>query len=136
MKKVRIAPENHSCGAFGAKTQAVRAGNIIFVGGQMSLDEHGHVAGSDITTQARNVFDALRRVLGEAGATMSDVVKHNVYFVCDGDDTLISKFLDEFNQVRIQYFSSPGPTTTETRAGLDREGALILLDAFECEAIS
>ena len=130
MKKVRIAPEFHHCGAFGAKTQAVRAGNIIFAGGQMSLDEHGRVASSDIATQARNVFEALRRVLAEAGATMADVVKHNVYFVCDGDDATISKFLDELNQVRIEYFPSPGPTTTETRAGLDREGALILLDAW------
>lgn len=130
MKKNSIAPTHHRGGVFGARTRAVRVGNIVFVGGQMSLDEQGRVVGSDIGAQARNIFEALKRVLSEAGATMTDVVKHNVYFVCDGDDTAISRFMDELNQVRVQYFSAPGPTTTETRVGLDREGALVMIDAW------
>lgn len=129
MKKQLISPQNHR-GAAVPGTQAVRAGNLIFVGGQMSLDEQGHVIGNDIATQARNAFEALKRVLAEAGATMADVVKHNVYFSCDGDDAAVTKFLDELDAVRLTYFSDPGPTTTETRVGLDREGALILVDAW------
>jgi enamine deaminase RidA (YjgF/YER057c/UK114 family) len=96
----------------------------------MSLDGRGRVVGSDISTQARNAFDALKRVLAEAGAGMADVVKHNVYYVCDGDDAAVAKFMDDLDKVRLQYFSDPGPTTTETRCGLDREGALILIDAW------
>jgi enamine deaminase RidA (YjgF/YER057c/UK114 family) len=111
-------------------TQGVRAGNLIFVGGQMSLDENGEVVGSDITTQARNAFEPIKRVLAEAGATMADVVKHNVYFHCDGDDAEVAKFIADLDQVRLTYFSDPGPTTTETRFGLGRKGALILVDAW------
>jgi enamine deaminase RidA (YjgF/YER057c/UK114 family) len=129
MKKELIAPKDHR-GASGAGTEAVRAGNLIFVGGQMSLDEQGRVLGSDITTQARNAFEAMKRVLTMAGATMADVVKHNVYFHCDGDDAAITKFIEDLDNVRLTYFSDPGPTTTETRVGLDREGALILIDAW------
>lgn len=129
MNKQLISPQNHVGGAT-AGTQAVRAGNLIFVGGQMSLDEQGRIVGTDITTQARNAFEALKRVLAEAGATMADVVKHNVYFSCEGDDAAVKKFLDELDAVRLTYFSDPGPTTTETRVGLDREGALILIDAW------
>ena len=130
MQKQFIAPLNHCGGASGASTQAVRAGNLILVGGQMSLDEHGQVVGSDIATQARNAFESLKRVLAEAGATMQDVVKHNIYFQCEGGDEEVVKFLDEIDRVRLDYFSDPGPTTTETRVGLDREGALIQIDAW------
>ena len=130
MKMQLISPKNHCGGASHSTTQAVRAGNLIFVGGQMSLDEQGHVVGTDITTQARNAFEALKRVLAEAGATMADVVKHNIYFQCEGDEAAVAKFMDELNAVRCTYFTAPGPTTTETRVGLERKGALILVDAW------
>ena len=124
-----ISPNQH-CGGASAGTQAVRAGNLIFVGGQMSLDEQGRVVGSDITAQATNAFDALKRVLAEAGATMADVVKHNVYVSCEGDAAQVRTFMQDLDAVRVKYFTAPGPTTTETRVGLDREGALILVDAW------
>ena len=124
-----ISPKSH-CGGASAGTQAVRAGNLIFVGGQMSLDERGQAVGSDITSQATNAFEALKRVLAEAGATMGDVVKHNVYLNCEGDAASVRTFMNELDAVRVKYFSAPGPTTTETRVGLAREGALILIDAW------
>ena len=127
-KQLINLPHHH--GVAGTGTQAVRAGNLIFVGGQMSLDAAGRVVGSDIKTQARNAFEALQRVLVAAGATMADVVKHNVYFQCPGDAVAVAKFLDELDEVRLDYFTDPGPTTTETRVGLDREGALIQVDAW------
>ena len=130
MKIDIITPKNHRGGASGGGTQAVRAGNLILVGGQMSLDESGRVVGSDITTQAPNAFEALKRVLAEAGAGMKDVVKHNIYFQCDVGEAEVATFLGEIYQVRLNYFSDPGPTTTETRVGLDREGALIQIDAW------
>ncbi len=130
MKMERISLTSPHGEKAQSTTQAVRAGNLIFVGGQMSLDEQGRVVGSDITAQARNAFEALKRVLAETGAEMKDVVKHNIYFHCDGDEAAVAKFLEELDQVRLSYFSDPGPTTTETRVGLDREGALILVDAW------
>lgn len=129
MSKQLINLPNHH-GVAGTGTQAVRAGNLIFVGGQMSLDAAGRVVGSDIKTQATNAFEALKRVLSAAGATMADVVKHNVYFQCPGDAAAVEQFLEDLNQVRLNYFADPGPTTTETRVGLDREGALIQVDAW------
>ncbi len=125
----RINPPGH-CGGANPGTQAVRAGDIIFVGGQMSLDESGNVSGSDLATQARKSFEALRRVLDAAGASLADVVKHNVYFFCDGDDAKIAQFMVDLDRVRLEYFSNPGPTTTEVRVGLEKEGALILIDAW------
>ena len=129
MHQELITPPGHQ-GAAGLGTQAVKAGNLIFVGGQMSLDQQGQIVGTDITTQARNAFEALKRVLEAAGASLADVVKHNVYFSCEGDEQAVTQFLNELDEVRLTYFSDPGPTTTETRVGLDRQGALILIDAW------
>ena len=61
---------------------------------------------------------------------MSDVVKHNVYLNCNGDQAAVVDFMNELDTVRLTYFSAPGPTTTETFVNLDREGALILVDAW------
>ena len=132
MKMQLIVPSTSGQDASGSQTQAVRAGNLVFVGGQMSLDEQGRVKGTDITTQAKNAFEALKNVLAEAGASMSDVVKHNVYLCCPdiNDAAAVKAFMDDLNSVRKQYFTSPGPTTTETFVGLELEGALILVDAW------
>lgn len=130
MKKDIIAPKNHVGGAASTTTQAVRVGDLIFVGGQMSLDEKGNVVGSDITTQATNAFEALKRVIEAAGASMKDIVKHNIYFGCDGDQAAVTKFIDDLDKVRVKYFTDPGPTTTEVRCGLEKKGALILIDAW------
>lgn len=110
--------------------QAVRAGNLIFVGGQMSVDDSGRVVGADVKTQTRNVFESLKRLLAEAGATMADVVKHNIFYHCDGDQQTVTKFLNDVDEVRLPYFSDPGPTTTEFRCGLPLEGAMIQIDAW------
>ena len=65
-------------------TQAVRAGDLVLIGGLMPVDESGAVIGSSLSSQATFVFDALKRVLAEAGATLADVVKHNVYLSGEG----------------------------------------------------
>jgi enamine deaminase RidA (YjgF/YER057c/UK114 family) len=129
MKTERIVLRNHVGGASSGATQAVRAGNFIFVGGQMSLDGRGRVVGTDIATQAERAFDALKRVLKEAGAGMADVVKHNVYIDYQGDDAALARFMDQLDEVRLAHFTDPGPTTTEICAGLDREGALLQVEA-------
>jgi enamine deaminase RidA (YjgF/YER057c/UK114 family) len=56
-----IQLENHH--GDDQQTQAVRAGNLIHVGGQMSLDAQGYVIGKDIATQTKIAFDSLKRVL-------------------------------------------------------------------------
>ena len=118
MQKEFIAPRNHRGGDSGSNTQAVRAGNLILVGGQMSLDEQGRVVGSDIATQTRNALEALKRVLADAGAEMQDVVKHNIYFQCDGDDAEVTKFLDEIDRVRLDQARAQAPEheALQTRA--------------------
>ncbi len=111
-------------------TQAVRAGDLVFIGGLMPVDESGAVIGSSLSTQATFVFDALKRVLAEAGATLADVVKHNVYLSGEGPFSNVDEAIAELDGVRTAYFDSPGPTSTEIFCGMEREGVFLVLDAW------
>jgi enamine deaminase RidA (YjgF/YER057c/UK114 family) len=109
-------------------TQAVKVGSLIFIGGQMSLDPSGRIIGETIESQARNVFESINDILTKVGANMSDVVKHNVYLDCSDEELLtVTQTLD---RIRSEYFSQPGPVTTETRAHLPKKNALIQVEAI------
>lgn len=57
-------------------SSAFRVGDLVFVAGQLSVDENGDVRNpGDVTAQARNCFESLRAVLTEAGATLEDLVE-------------------------------------------------------------
>lgn len=111
-------------------TRAVRAGDLVFIGGLMATGADGRIVAGGVREQAKVIFDALVALVAEAGASMADVVKHNVYFSCEGDGAAVRTFIADLDDIRIPYFSNPGPTTTEIRCGLDREGALLLVDAW------
>ncbi len=111
-------------------TQAVRAGDLLFIGGILPVDAGGKLAGTSMTSQARNIFDTLNSLLSGAGATFADVVKHNVYLAGDGDSAAVAQEIRDLDQVRSEYCPVPGPTTTEVRAGLDTPGALLMIDAW------
>ena len=111
-------------------TQAVRAGELIFIGGLMPVNESGAIFGSSLAAQTTFVFDKLKRVLAEAGATLADVVKHNVYLSGDGALSDINTAIAELDSVRTSYFDAPGPTSTEIFCGMEREGVLLVVDAW------
>lgn len=112
-------------------SQAWRVGPMVFTGGQLSADKSGNVLGiGDIETQTRNVFENLSRVLEEAGAQWSDVVKLNTFYVFPGDETDATAYWEKMTRIRLQYLPSPGPSATAVRvAGLMYEGFLIEADA-------
>ena len=113
-------------------SQGWRVGDTVFVGGQLSADEHGNVVGEgDIEVQTRNVFDAVTRVLEEGGATWSDVVKLNTYYCCDETGDAVREFWEKMTRVRLEYLPTPGPAGTAVRvAGLMYEGFLIEVEAI------
>jgi 2-iminobutanoate/2-iminopropanoate deaminase len=87
-------------------TDAVRAGDILFVSGVVPVDADGElVGGDDVVEQARAVFEGLRRVLATAGVGPSDVVKVTV-FLTDVDDR------PAINPVRQEFFGDTRPAST------------------------
>ena len=87
-------------------TDAVRAGDLLFVSGVVPIDAEGQlVGGNDVAEQARAVFEGLRRVLAAAGAGPQDVVKVTV-FLTDVDDR------PTINPVRQEFFGPTRPAST------------------------
>jgi 2-iminobutanoate/2-iminopropanoate deaminase len=87
-------------------TDAVVAGDLLFVSGLVGVDRHGAlVGGDDVAAQARQVFANMRAVLDEAGCRFEDVVKVTVYLT-DVDDR------PKINPVRQEVFGDARPAST------------------------
>lgn len=58
---------------------AVRAGDYIYVSGQVSKDEHGNMIQGSIEVETANTIRAIERIIAEEGATLKDVVRVTTY---------------------------------------------------------
>lgn len=128
MNKTRIMPKNHWDWNIPVPlSQGWLVENLLFVGGQISADEHGNTIGvGDIETQTRNVFRNITTVLEEAGADWTNVVKLNTYYVFDGADHELAPYWEKMTRVRMEFLPDPGPAATAVRvAGLIYPGLLI-----------
>ena len=87
-------------------TDAVRAGDLVFVSGVVPVDRDGNVVGGeDVGAQARKVFENMGAVLEAAGCGFQDVVKVTV-FLTDVDDRAA------INPARQEVFGSARPAST------------------------
>ena len=88
-------------------SHVVKAGNTIYIAGQVSQDEHGQLVGAgDFVAQANQVFENLGKALASAGAGFGNLVKTNVY-VTD------PRYRELLRDVRSKYLGSNAlPTST------------------------
>src|SRR5205809_965838 len=103
--------------AIGPYSQAVKAGNIIYTSGQVSLDPAtGEIVPGDFAAQARRVFDNLAAVLRAAGAEFRNVTKATVYL------TDLANF-QSLNTIYAQYFGDHKPARTTVQVAALPKGA-------------
>ena len=90
---------------------AVRAGDFIFVSGQVAKDADGNMISGTIEEETRATILMIERILTEAGATLDDVVRACTYL----EDT---RDFGRYNKVFGEYFKNAGlaRTTVEARA--------------------
>ena len=87
-------------------TDAVRAGELLFVSGCVAVDGEGRlVGGDDVVAQTRQVFANIEAVLAAAGASIHDVVKVTVYLTDVRDRAVV-------NTVREEVFGDTRPAST------------------------
>ena len=103
--------------------KAVRAGDFVFVSGQMATDADGRLVEGGIEVQTRQVMDNIKAILAEAGGAMADVVK----CTCWIDDP---RDFGRFNAVYREYFGDDPPARSTVRSELVLDGKL------EVEAIA
>ncbi len=114
-------------------TQAMKVGNLVFLAGQLASDFKEGVAkeakkdpnfpfyASDIKLQTKFVLENLKILLEEAGSSLDNVVKAQVFLVNLND-------FYQFDEVWKQYFKRPPPRTTVGTTGLLVPGALVEID--------
>jgi reactive intermediate/imine deaminase len=87
-------------------SHVVKAGNTVYVAGQVAQDENGQVVGrGDFTAQATQVFENLKKALAAAGADFRHLVKMNIYLTDP-------RFREPLGQVRTQYIQGDLPAST------------------------
>jgi 2-iminobutanoate/2-iminopropanoate deaminase len=108
----RDAPE------YPSYSQAVRAGNTIYVAGTVGADVTGKLAGPTVQDQARQSLRNCRAILRAGGAELSDAVMvHTLLLRPEDADDLITVFDEFFPDVR--------PPRCVSKLGVDRPGILV-----------
>jgi reactive intermediate/imine deaminase len=105
-------------------TDAVQAGDLLFVSGIVAVDGEGRlVGGEDVVLQTRQVFENMGAVLAAAGCGFEDVVKVTVFLTDIDDRPLI-------NPVRQEVFGASRPASTLVEVSrLAVEGAKVEVEA-------
>lgn len=109
--------------AVGPYSQALRAGDFLFLSGQIALDPaSGNVMGSDIESQTRQAMSNLRAIVEAGGRKMSDVVKTSVYLTDLAD-------FQKFNAVYETFFGSHRPARSTVQVAALPKGVRLEIDA-------
>jgi 2-iminobutanoate/2-iminopropanoate deaminase len=110
--------------AIGPYSQAVRAGSLVFVSGQIPLDPAtGAMIDGDIAAQTHCVFANLRAILEAAGTSLDHVVRATVYLADMNDFAVV-------NEVYGSYFSSPAPARETVQAARLPRDARVEIDVI------
>jgi 2-iminobutanoate/2-iminopropanoate deaminase len=105
----------------GAYSPGVRAGDFLYVSGQVPRDPRtGDTIGKNVTEQTRQVISNLELVLKAGGATLEDVVSVTVYL---DDPDLWTEFNNAYRQLM------PPPFPTRTAVGVSLRGFLVEISA-------
>lgn len=108
--------------AIGPYSQAVRAGSLLFVSGQIALDpKTGAMVPGDVAAQTHQVFRNLSAILEAAGSSLDRVVRAGVYLAD----------MNEFaamNEVYATYFTAPAPARATIEAARLPKDARVEID--------
>jgi len=109
----------------GPYSPAVKAGDCIYVAGQISVDPtNGQFIPGDVQVETRQVLTNVKAILEGCGASMSQVVRCGVYLIDAGD-------FQAMNEVYAEFFGNAKPArTTIIVAALPRPGAKVEIDAI------
>lgn len=110
--------------AIGTYSQAVRAGSLVFLSGQIPLDPTTmQLVSTEPAAQIEQVFRNLAAVAVAAGCTLQDTVKLNVYLTDLGNFALV-------NEIMAKHFSPPYPARAALGVLALPRGALVEVDAI------
>ncbi|TDX23321.1 reactive intermediate/imine deaminase [Modicisalibacter xianhensis] len=115
--------------AIGPYSQAIKAGNTIYLSGQIPLDPQTmELVEGDIAAQARQVFTNLSAVCEEASGSLQDIVKLNLYLTDLGDFAIVNQVMEEFFQAPYPARAAVGVKALPKGSQFEAEGVMVLGD--------
>ncbi len=115
-------------GAIGPYSQAVIAGGLLFVSGQIPIiPESGELVTGSSADQARRVLENLRAVVEAGGVSMRDIVKTTIYLTDLSDFAAV-------NEVYGEFFTEPYPARATVEVSSLPNGVAVEIDAVACLA--
>jgi reactive intermediate/imine deaminase len=122
--KRTIVKTNQAPQAIGPYSQAVKAGDTVYLAGQIPLvPETMTLENGDMRAQIRRVFENLGAVAKASGGSLQDVVKLNVFLTDLTHFPLV-------NEVMAQYFREPYPARAAVGVAALPKGAAVEMDAI------
>ncbi len=110
--------------AIGPYSQAIRAGSLVFLSGQIPLDPAtGALVQGDIAAQTTRVMENLRAVLAAAGCSFADVVRTTIYLVDLAHFATV-------NETYGRFFEAPFPARATVQVAALPKGAQVEIDAI------
>jgi 2-iminobutanoate/2-iminopropanoate deaminase len=114
--------------AIGPYSQAVKAGGMVFLSGQIPIDaKTGMVVKSDIKSETRLVMENARAILLSSGCTLSDVVKTTIYLKSMADFSAV-------NEVYGSYFPTDPPARATVEVSRLPKDVAIEIDLIACKS--
>ena len=105
-------------------SQAISAGGLVFVSGQLALrPDHAEIVGDSITEQTEQVFANLRAILEAAGSGLDRLVKTTVYLADLGD-------FGEMNEVYARHVGDAPPARATIEVAALPSGAKVEIEAI------
>ena len=119
----RIISTDRAPAAVGPYSQAVRAGDLLFISGQIGIDPATGSMAEGLEAQVEQVLENLKSIVEEAGGSMGSIVKA----------TVLLQSMDDFkamNGIYAGYFESDPPARAAFEVGALPLGARVEIEAI------
>ena len=81
--------------AIGPYSQAIKANGMLYTSGQIALTPNGDMIENDIKLQTRQIFSNIKAILEDAGSSMNDVIKINIFLTSMRDFGIVNVIMAE-----------------------------------------
>ncbi len=118
-----VIQTNKAPAAIGTYSQAIKVGNTVYLSGQIGLNPASMQLVEGIDAQIVQVFENLKAVIEESGATLQDIAKLNIFLTDLGHFALV-------NEMMARYFTQPYPARAAIGVASLPRGALVEMDGI------
>ncbi len=119
----KVIHTQHAPAAVGPYSQAVRAGNLVFLSGQLGLDPESGALAEGIEAQTRQVLANMRAVLEASGSNFDQIVKTTIFLSDMGNFATV-------NAIYAEAFSGMPPARSTVEVAALPLGGLVEIEAI------